>query len=440
MSNHNGAKASACSRRTFLKSAGLIAGAAATAQLTVGRAAHAAGSDVVKFGLIGCGGRGSGAAMNAMDADPGAKLIAMADLFQDKVVGSRDRLKQGKPEQVDVPDDRCFHGFDAYQKVIASDAQVILIACTSCFHPLYLQAAVAAGKHVFLEKPHSTDVPGLFVVKAACEEAAKKNLSVVSGLCWRYHTGVRETMKRVLDGAIGEIVAIQETYMRTPYRLVERSADQTELQYQFRNWYHFNWLSGDDILQSLVHSLDKGAWAMHDQPPVKAYGVGGRSSSWDKPYVYGDVFDHSSVVYEYANGVRLYGVGRAQNGCYNEVSDVLMGSKGRCNLIKHQIEGATNWEYTGPKCNMTEEEQRELFQAVRAGKPINNGNYMFNSTMIGILGRMVCFTGQEVTWDDALKSTYQIGPTDPTWDMQPPVKPNEEGVYPVAIPGVTAQA
>jgi predicted dehydrogenase len=407
----------------------------------VDRAAHAAGSDVVKFGLIGCGGRGSGAAMNAMDADPGAQLVAMADLFQDKVVGSRDRLKAGKPEQVDVPDDRCFHGFDAYKNVVNSDAQVVLIACTSCFHPQYLQAAVAAGKHAFLEKPHSTDVPGLFVMKAACDEAAKKNLSVVSGLCWRYHKGVQEAMKRVLDGAIGDIVAIQETYMRTPYRLVERSPEQKELEYQFRNWYHFNWLSGDDILQSLVHSLDKGAWAMRDEPPMKAYGVGGRSSSWDKPYVYGDVFDHSSIVYEYANGVRLYGVGRAQNGCYNEVSDVFLGTKGRAILPNRpRIEGATNWEYTGPACNMTEEEQRELFQSVRAGKPINNGNYMFNSTMIGILGRMVCFTGQEITWEKALQSTCQIGPTNPTWDMEPPVKPDEKGVYPVAIPGVTKEA
>ncbi len=441
MANRSDAKGSACSRRTFLKSAGVLAGAAATAQLTIGRAAHAAGSDVVKFGLIGCGGRGSGAAMDAMNADPGAKLVAMADLFQDKVVGSRDRLKKGKPDQVDVPDDRCFHGFDGYQNVINSDAQVVLIACTSCFHPQYLQATIAAGKHAFLEKPHSTDVPGLFVVKAACEEAAKKKLSVVSGLCWRYHTAVRETMKRVLDGAIGDIVAIQETYMRSPYRLVERSPEQSEIEYQFRNWYHFNWLSGDDILQSLVHSLDKGAWAMRDQAPMKAYGVGGRSSSWDKPYVYGDVFDHSAIVYEFANGVRLYGVGRAQNGCYNEVSDVLMGTKGRAILpTKPRIEGQTNWEYTGPACKMTEEEQGALFQSVRTGKPINNGDYMFNSTMIGILGRMVCFTGQEVTWEDALKSTYQIGPTNPNWDMEPPVKPDEKGVYPVAIPGLNKDA
>lgn len=430
---------STCSRRSFLKSAGLLAGAAVTANLAVGRAAHAAGSDVVKFGLIGCGGRGSGAAMNAMDADPGAKLVAMADVFQDKVVGSRDRLKAGKPEQVVVADDHCFHGFDAYQKVIDSDAQVVLIACASRFHPQYLQAAVAAGKHVFVEKPHSTDAPGLHVVKAACEEAARKNLSVVSGLCWRYHKGVQETMKRVLDGAIGDIVAIQETYMRSPYRLVDRSPEQKEVEYQFRNWYHFNWLSGDDILQSLVHSLDKAAWAMRDEPPVRAFGVGGRSSSWDKPYVYGDVFDHTAVVYEYANGVRLYGVGRAQSGCFNDVSDLILGTKGRCNLQKNTIQGETNWEFKGPQCNMTEEEQRELFQSVRNGKPINNGHYMVNSTMLGILGRMVCYTGQEVTWDDAMKSTYRVGPEVCTWDMEPPVKPDEKGVYPVPIPGLTKE-
>ena len=211
--------------------------------------------------------------------------------------------------------------------MIASGVDVVLIATASAFHPQYLKAAVDAGKHVFAEKPHAIDPPGIRSVIESCEEAKKKNLSVVSGLCWRYHTGVQETMKRVLDGAIGDIIAIQETYMRAPYRLVERRPEWSEIEYQFRNWYHFNWLSGDDIAQSLVHSMDKAAWAMKDEPPVKVFGQGGRSSSMGP--VFGDVFDHHALVYEYANGVKMFAFGRAQNGCHDEVSDHILGTKGR---------------------------------------------------------------------------------------------------------------
>lgn len=426
------------SRRRFLVDS-VVLTAAAAAPLAIARGAHAAGSDTIKLGLIGCGGRGSGAAGNAMEADRGAKLVAMADLFEDKVLSARERLRKECPEQVAVDDAHCFSGFDGYQKVIASGVDVVLIACTSKFHPAYLKAAVAAGKHVFLEKPHSIDVPGLHVVAAACDEAKQKKLSVVSGLCWRYHTGVQETMKRVLDGAIGEVLAVQETYMRSPYRIVERQPEQQELEYQFRNWYHFNWLSGDDILQSLVHSLDKGAWALRDEPPLRAFGVGGRSSSCDKPFVYGDVFDHTAVIYEYANGARLYAMGRAQLNCFNDVSDLILGTKGKCNLQKHRIEGATNWEYKGPKSNMVVEEQRALLQSVRQGQPLNNGQYMIRSTMLGLMGRMVCHTGKAITWDDAMKSTHTLGPAECSWQMTPPLTPDKAGIYAVSIPGITAQ-
>ena len=423
------------SRRDFLKTSAAALGTAVTGSLAISRSAHAAGDDTLKVGLIGCGGRGSGAAGNALNADPGAKLIAMADLFEDKVKGSRDRLKKAKPEQVDVDDDHCFTGFDGYQKVIQSGVDVVLIACASCFHPQYLAASVQAGKHVFVEKPHAIDPPGIRTVMAACEEAKKKNLGVLSGLCWRYDTGVQETMKRVLDGAIGDVVAIQETYMRSPYRLVQRQAGQSEMEYQCRNWYHFNWLSGDDIAQSLIHSMDKGAWAMREEPPVKAYGLGGRASSVGD--VYGDVFDHHAVVYQYANGVRMYAVGRAQNGCYNEVTDHFFGTKGSCDVLKHRITGETDWHYEGPNCNMYDAEHAALFASIRAGKPINNGDYMARSTMLGALGQMVCYTGKEITWEEAMKSQYTLGPAEVNFDVDPPVKPDADGIYPVAMPGIT---
>lgn len=423
------------SRRRFLASS---AAGAALGSLALARSVHAAGSDVIKIGLIGCGGRGSGAAANALNAGTDVRLVALADVFEDRVKAAQTNLKKFKPEQVAVNDDHCFTGFDAYKKLIASDVDVVLIACASKFHPAYTKAAIDAGKHIFIEKPHAIDPPGIQIVQQAVAEAKKKNLCVVSGLCWRYHTGVQETMKRVLDGAIGEIVAIQETYMRSAYRLIERDPSWNELEYQFRNWYHFRWLSGDDCPQSLLHSMDKGQWAMHEQTPVQAFGSGGRSSSFGP--VYGDVFDHSAIVYEYANGVRMYANVRAQNGCYGETSDTFLGTKGRCYLLKHRIEGETNWQYNGPKCNMYDAEHQVLFDAIRRGEPINNGEYMVRSTMMSILGTMVCYTGRQITWDDAMKSPWCEGPETCSWDMDPPVKPGPDGTYAVPVPGLTKLA
>jgi len=424
------------SRRDFL---GFSAGAAAAGiagGLSIARSAHAAGSDVLKIGLIGCGGRGAGAAVNAMNADKNAKLVAMADVFEERVKGARIQLQKEMPNQVAVSDDHCFVGFDAYQKVIASGVDVVLIACASKFHPVYLKAAVDAGKHVFVEKPHAIDPPGVHLVEKACEVAKQKNLSVVSGLCWRYDKGVQETIKRVLDGAIGEIVAIQETYMRSPYRLEERRKDDTELQAQFRNWYHFNWLSGDDVPQSLLHSMDKGCWALREQTPASAFASAGRSSCFGP--VYGDVFDHGAIVYEYANGVRMYANVRAQAGCYDEVSDTFLGTKGRCYVLKNRIEGETNWHYDNKsKTSMYDAEHEVLFAAIRSGKPVNNGLYMVRSTMVAVLGQMVCYTGQKMTWEQAWNSTYKAGPDQVSWDMTPPVKPDANGNYPAPVPGIS---
>ncbi len=423
------------SRRDFLKTSTAAIGAATVGGLAIQRSAHAAGDDTIKFGLIGCGGRGSGAAGNAMNGHPKNILVAMADVFEDKTRGSRDRLKKVKPEQVKVADDHCFSGLDGYKKVIASDVDVVLIACASVYHPIYMKAAIEAGKHVFVEKPHGTDGPGIRMTEAACKEAEKKGLSAVSGLCWRYHPGVQETMKRVLDGAIGDVVAVRESYMRPPYRIIKRDPSWSEMEWQFRNWYHFNWLSGDDILQSLVHSLDKANWAMREETPVAAFALGGRSSSFEP--VHGDQFDHQGVAWEYADGRELFGFSRAQAGCYNETSDHIMGTKGRADVIKHRIEGETTWRYKGPKGNMYDLEQKALFDSVRAGKPINDGRYMASSTMLGIIGRMAAYTGQKITWEQAMNSKQSLLPENVSMDMDPPVKLGPDGLYPVPVPGVT---
>jgi len=426
------------SRRGFLKSSAVLAGAAVAGALGPERSAHAAGSGTIRIGLVGCGGRGGGAAVNAMNAGKEIKLVALADVFEDHLQGARRRLKQEKPEQVAVDDDHCFVGFDAYQKLIASGVDVVLLAAASHFHPMHLKAAIDAGKHVFCEKPHGLDVPGLKVAMAAAEEAKRKKLSLVSGLCWRYDPGVREAIERVRDGAIGQIVAIQETYITTPYGLRERKPGWSEMEYQLQNWYHFNWLSGDQTGQQLIHSTDKASWALGDVPPVKAWGLGGRQVCTEPKY--GDQFDHHAVVFEYPGGVRVFGFCRDIPGCYNETSDVIFGTKGRAILpSRPRIEtaGQTTWAYKGPPVSMYDMEHKALFDSIRSGQPLNNADYMFTSTMLGILAQMVCYTGQEISWEKAMGSQLVLAPKSYAWDAEPPVKPDKDGNYPAAMPGMT---
>ena len=259
------------------------------------------------------------------------------------------------PNQVIVDDDHTFVGFDGYRKVIDS-VDVVLIACASKFHPMYAQAAVRAGKHVFVEKPHAIDPVGVRRMVAVCELAAQKGVSIQSGLQSRYHAGFQETVKRIHDGAIGEIVAAQSMFLRGPYRLFAREPGLTEIQYQFFNWYHFRWLSGDDVPQSLVHNLDRISWALKEEMPKSCFGLGGRSASFGN--VYGDMFDHHTVVYEYASGARVYGLCRTQVNTYGSGTDILMGTQGKCDLGACRIEGKTKWSFTGRHNSPQAAEQR----------------------------------------------------------------------------------
>jgi len=423
-------------RRRFLKTSAAAVSGAAVAPLAIGRIAHAAGSDVIRIGMVGAGGRCTGAAGNAMSVDPGLRLVAMCDIFLDRVHQRRKQLKAKWGDRVAVDDDHCFAGFDAYKQVIAS-ADVVLIANAAKFHPLHMRAAIEAGKHVFVEKPHAIDPLGVKTVIAACELAKQKKLSVVSGLQSRYHTGYQEAIKRIHDGAIGEVVAIEENFLRPPYGLVARAKGLNEVQYQCSNQYHFAWLSGDDVPQSLVHNVDRSTWAMRDEVPVKCHGLAGRSAMFDE--IYGNVFDHHAVVYEFAGGTKLYAFCRTTKGCYNEVSSLVLGTKGRCNLLAQRIDGETKWQYKGPRCNPYQEEHRALFKAVRNGEPISSGYHMARSTLATVMGQLSCYTGKEVTWDQAAASDfhYPPKPQDCTIDMEPPVKPGPDGRYPVYIPGQT---
>ncbi|MHC4098657.1 MAG: Gfo/Idh/MocA family protein [Planctomycetota bacterium] len=422
-------------RRKFLKGTAALAGGALASKLTTGEVAHAGGSDIIRVGMIGCGGRNTGAAAQALTADPGTRLVAMCDIFMDRVKGKRKILKEQKKDQVIVDDDHCFAGFDGYKHVIES-SDVVVIANAAKFHPLHSMTAIKAGKHVFVEKPHGIDPAGLKLLQQAAEIAKQKKLSLVSGLHSRYHLGYAETVKRIYDGAIGDVVAIEENFLRGPYGVIQRKEGLTELQWQCSTQYHFRWLSGDDVPQSLVHNIDRSSWAMGNKAPAKCHGMGGRSSMTEP--IYGDVFDHHSVVYEFANGVLIYAFCRTTNGCYNNSSSVVLGSKGKASITGCRIWGETNWRWEG-RCNPYQREHDVLFKAIRSGEPVNNGDYMFRSTMITVMGQISCYTGKEVTWDQINKSDfyYPPKPEDCRDDMEPPVKAGAHGSYPVPKPGFT---
>jgi predicted dehydrogenase len=422
-------------RRQFLKTSTVAASATALATLEIGRGAHAARSDVLKVGMVGCGGRNCGAAVQALTADPGARLVAMCDIFRDRVESKREEIKKAKGDQVSVDDNRCFTGFDGFKQVIeASD--VVLIANAAKFHPLHAMSAIQAGKHVFVEKPHGIDPHGVKLMQQACDLAKEKKLCIVSGLHSRFHAGYAEIIKRIQDGAIGDVVTIEENFLRAPYGITERKPGLSELEWQWSTQYHFRWLSGDDVPQSLVHNMDRASWVLGNAVPTKCHGLAGRSSMTDP--VYGDVFDHHSVVYEFDNGVRAYALCRTTTGCYDEDSSLIFGTKGKASVKAGRIWGEANWRWRG-RCDPYQVEHDKLFAAIRACEPINCGQYMARSTMITVMGQLSCYTGKEITWEQINQSDfyYPPKPEECRDGMEPPTKPEANGSYPVPAPGRT---
>jgi predicted dehydrogenase len=386
------------------------------------------GAELLKVGLIGCGGRGTGAAANALMADPNVKLVALGDAFSDHLESSLATLR-AQPEiaaKIDVPPERRFTGFDAYKGVIeASD--VVLFATSPFFRPLHVEACVAAGKHMFVEKPVATDGPGLRRIWAACEQAKQKGLSLVTGLCYRYQFAKQETIKRVHDGAIGDIVAMQCTYNTSELWHRGRKPEWTEMEFQMRNWLYFTWLSGDLIAEQHIHSLDKLAWAKGSYP-VKCTSSGGRVKRTGPEY--GEVYDHFNTVYEWADGVRGFSSCRQWNGTATDVSDHAFGTKGVAHLQTHEIDApGAKWRYASEAVDdMYQNEHDALFRSIRSGKPIYDGDIMCSSTLMALMGRLAAYTGQEVTRDQALQSTEDLTP--PALAFGPAPAPS------VAVPGV----
>ena len=387
----------------------------------------------LKVGLIGCGGRGSGAASQALKADPNVVLTAMGDAFEDQLQKSLQNLQKSCGDKVKVTPETCFVGLDAYQKVIDSGVDVVLLATPPGFRPVHLKAAVDAGKHIFCEKPVATDSPGVRSVLESVKKAKEKNLALVAGFCWRYDTARREFYKRIHDGAIGDLRAIYATYYTGQVKPMpaasERPAGMGDLEWQMRNWYNFTWLSGDGYGEQACHSVDKVGWGMKDQSPLKAVAVGGRQT----PNNQGNIYDHMFVVYEFPDDVRAF-VGQRQIGnTYSDNSDYLMGSAGFAKIQGWTgvfIKGKEDWRYRGPKPDMYQTEHNELFASIRSGKPINDGEWMAHSTLMAIMGRLAAYTGQELTWEQAMNSEQKLVPDALSWDMKLDVPP-------MAMPGVT---
>ena len=414
------------SRRDFLAASAVAA--ASTSSI------YAGGDDVLKVGLIGCGDRGTGAAVNALNADKNVKLVAMADTFADRLDASLANLLQKKDvaAKVDVKPDAKFVGFDAYKEVIAR-CDVVLLTTPPHFRPLHLRAAVEAGRHVFAEKPVAVDAPGVRSVLESCRVAAKKGRSVVSGLCLRYDAGFRETVKRVHAGEIGEVRTLLANDYRGGRWAKPRLPEWSDMTYQMRNWYNFTWLSGDFNVEQHVHFLDVCAWVMKEKYPTKAMGMGGRTVLNGKEY--GNIYDHFSVVYEYPDGARLISSTRQQPKTKGDLSAHALGTKGRAQFSERTNglmvrTDKEDWVYEGPFNQMYQTEHDELFASIRAGKPINNGEYMANSTLLAIMGRMAAYTGQEITWQMAMESKEDLSPPKYDWDVKLPHPP-------VAVPGVT---
>jgi predicted dehydrogenase len=428
------------SRRHFIKGGSMmLAGGAMVGNLSVSRSAHAGGSDRIRIGLVGCGSRGTAAAIEAMRTPGGGvELVAMADAFANNLHTAFRTIKGAHREKVSVRDAQ-FVGLDAYQQVIQSDADVIILATPPGFRPLHFEAAVQAGKHVFMEKPVATDAPGIRRVLAAGEIAKAKGLAVQVGLQRRHERRYRECIERLQAGAIGDLIIARAYWNAGVVRGSRRTAAQTELEFQLRNWYHFNWLSGDHIDEQHIHNLDVINW-LKQSHPVEAQGQGGREVRGERPP--GQIFDHHVVEYTYADGFRLLGQCRNIKGCWNNVSEHVHGSAGTCDISNGVIRDRNSdvrWksETKEIKGKGWQQQQNDLFASLRRGEVPNETQYGAESTMTAILGRMATYSGRVVKWDDALHSPIKLADVDSlhSLDDRPPLRPDPEGTYPSPRPG-----
>jgi myo-inositol 2-dehydrogenase/D-chiro-inositol 1-dehydrogenase len=423
-------KNSASSRRDFLKKSTAVVGGTVAATLGWVPAVHPAGSDMIKVGLIGCGGRGTGAAEDAVKSAPNVKLVALGDTFKDHLDKSRATLMKDIADQMDVPDERCFVGFDAYQKVLACDINYVILATPPGFRPMHLKACIAAGKHVFAEKPVAVDAPGIRTCLEVYEEANAKGLGIGAGTLYRHSTAHRELIKRLHDGQIGNLVAARAYYNTGPLWSYERQPGWGDMEWQLRNWYYFVWLCGDFIVEQHIHCLDVINWGLGGHP-LRAVAVGGRQVRTDP--LYGHIYDHFGVDFEYPNDCHVMSMCRQMANCSRDVSEAFVGTKGFAQIIPHRtyaITGENAWRFPEKDNRAYVQEHTDFIESIRAGKPYNELKNVTESTMTGILGRMAAYTGKDVTWEQAMESKEDLMPPRIDWDVS-------LSVPPVAMPGQT---
>jgi len=443
-------KKNQASRRDFLKTSGVVtaAGVGLASGLGIARSAHAQGSDLIKVALVGCGGRGTGAAKQRLNVGDNVKLVAMADAFEGRAKNFAALLKEEYKDKVDVGDN-VFAGFDAYKKAIDLCDQVV-IATPPGFRPEHYTYAVEKGKHVFMEKPLATDAAGFRKLMAANQVAKDKNLTVVVGLQRRHAFGYKEWVKRIHDGAIGDL-----SYTRVYWNnsgdiwFNQRQSNDTEMRYQMRNWYHFVWLCGDNIVEQHIHNLDVGNW-VHSKGdvmchPVKAYGMGGLASRHLIPGKQAsEIYDHHAVEFVYADGTRMFSQCRHNDpgNVWGAVDEHVHGSKGtgynngNGNPARLSPNSGEGWRYQGENPDAFQQEHNDQVDAIRNGKPMHDGWYGAISSMIAVMGRMATYSGREITWDEVIEkgtSQFPYG-KELTWDTDPPCMP-QDGKYPVAVPG-----
>ena len=417
------------SRRQFVTTSA----AAAAGIMTAGNFAYARGSDNLRVGLIGCGGRGTGAAKNNLEGTEGTVIVAMADLYQDRLDKCREslaKLTEEQPEfaeRIQVKDDLCFVGFDAYKQLLAQDIDIVLIATPPAFRPVHVEEAVNQGKHIFMEKPVAVDAAGVRSIIASSEKAEQKGLAIVAGTQRRHDFAYNEAMKRIHEGAIGDVMSGQVFWNQGGLWMHPREEQWTDMEWQTRNWLYFTWLSGDHIVEQHIHNIDVANWAMQAHP-VSAVGVGGRQSRTDPAY--GHIYDHFCIDFEYPNGGRVLSMCRQIDGTASNVSEHFIGTKGSTNghgWIKG--ENAWRWDSDVPKTNPYVQEHTNLVSSIRDGKVLNEGKRVAESTLSAIMGREAAYTGQVITWDELINAEMDLVPKELAF--------GSVDVPPVPMPGQT---
>jgi predicted dehydrogenase len=431
------------SRRSFVKNSALLGGGLVAMPLFSEAGYFNSVDDTIKVALIGCGGRGTGAARQALLSKQNVQLVAMADAFRDRLDGSLKAISAedddgvSVKDRVTVTDDTKFVGFDAYKKAIQL-ADVVILTTPPGFRPIHFEEAVKHGKHIFMEKPVATDPAGIKKVLEVAAIAKQKKLNVVVGLQRHYQNSYKELYGRVKDGMIGDITSGQVYWNSDGVWVRKRETGQTEMEYQMRNWYYFNWLCGDHIVEQHIHNIDVMNW-FKGAYPVKAMGMGGRQVRTGKEF--GEIFDHHYVEYHYADGTIMNSQCRHIKGTYSRVDETIVGTKGTVHCGAGQIKagGKTLYAYDMKKENNPyQTEHDELFAAIAKGEyKFDDTENGAKTTLTAIIGRLATYSGQVIDWDTALNSGLSIQPTVYDWNAKPPVMPDGNGFYPIAVPGQT---